>query len=61
MCIERNTEARLFNHCWRGKIISITYSERASVVLVIHHPKRMRRTILSSVTCLTLPYFFRLL
>jgi hypothetical protein len=36
---------------------SITYSECVSVTLVIQHAKRMRRIILSSVTCLTLPYF----
>jgi len=28
-----------------------------SVALVIHHAKRMLRTVLSSVACLTLPYF----
>jgi hypothetical protein len=56
MC-KRNIEARSRNHCCRGKAISITYSECVSVALVIQHAKRMRRIILSSVGCLTLPYF----
>jgi hypothetical protein len=38
------------------KAISITYSDCVSVALVIQHAKRMRR-IMSSVTCLALPYF----
>ena len=37
---------------------SITYSECVSVTLVIQHAMRMRRVILSSVACLTVPYFF---
>ena len=40
------------------KAISIIYSECVSVALVIRHAKRMRRIILSSAACLTLPYLF---
>jgi hypothetical protein len=35
----------------------VTYAKRVSVALVIQHAKRVRRIILSSVACLTLPYF----
>jgi ABC-type phosphate transport system permease subunit len=45
------------DHCCCEKAISITYSESVSVALVIQHAKRMRRSILSSVVCLALPYF----
>jgi hypothetical protein len=51
------TQARSRNHCCRGKTIIITYSECVSVALFIHHAKRMRLIILSSVACLALPYF----
>jgi hypothetical protein len=37
--------------------MTITYSERVLVVLVMQHAKRMRRFILPSVVCLGLPYF----
>jgi hypothetical protein len=57
---QRNIEARSRNHCCRGKAISITYCECVSVPLVIRHAKRMRRIILSSVACLTVPYFYTL-
>jgi hypothetical protein len=54
---KRNTEARSRDHCCRAKTVSITYSERASVALVIQLAKRMRRIILSSVAYLAVPYF----
>jgi hypothetical protein len=54
---KRNIVARSRNHCCRGRPLSIKYSEYASVALVIQHAKRMRRTTLSSVACLALPYF----
>jgi hypothetical protein len=57
---KRNTEVRSRNYCYRGKEICITYSECASVALVIQHAKRMRRIMLLSVACLALPYFFTL-
>ena len=47
-------EARLCN-CVQAK--SITYSECVSVALVMQHAKRMRRIILPSVACPTVPYF----
>jgi hypothetical protein len=37
--------------------ICFTYYECVSVALVIQHAKRMGRIILSSVDCLTVPYF----
>jgi hypothetical protein len=55
----RDIEARSRNHCYRGKAISITYSECVSVAQVIQHAVRMRDTILS-VACLAVPYFFTL-
>jgi hypothetical protein len=51
MYVERNIEARSSNRCYRGKAISITYSESVSVALVMKHVKRMRRISLSSVAC----------
>jgi len=36
---------------------SVTYSECVSAALVIQHVIRMRRIILSFVTCLAVPYF----
>jgi hypothetical protein len=54
---KRNIEARSRNHCCRGKAISITYSEGVLVALVIQHARRIRRIILSPVTCLALLYF----
>ena len=41
------------------KTISITYSEYMLVALVIQEGKRMRRVILSSVTCLAVPHIFQ--
>jgi hypothetical protein len=54
---EGNNDARSYNHFCRTKTICITYSECVSAALVIWHAKRMRRIIVSSVACLTLPYF----
>ena len=51
-----NVEADSRNHCFRWKAIIITYSQRVYVALVIKHATRMRRIILSSVTCLALPH-----
>jgi hypothetical protein len=39
-----NIAARSPNHLYRGKAISIIYSEYVSVALVIQHAMRMRRT-----------------
>jgi len=43
--VQINTEALSCNHCCRGKLISITYSECMSIALVIQHAKRMRRVM----------------
>jgi hypothetical protein len=39
-----------------GQAVRITYSECVSVALVTQHATRMRRIILPSVTCPTVPY-----
>ena len=54
---ERNIEARLCKPCFRGKAVSITYSECVPVALVIQDAMRMRRIILSSAACLGPQYF----
>ena len=41
-------------------ISSITYSECASVVLIIQHAKRMRRIVKLSLACPALQYIFTL-
>ena len=38
--------------------MNITYSKRVSVAVIIQHAKHMRRILLSSVACLSLPFFF---
>ena len=48
------------DHCWRGKVVTIIYSECVSVALLIQRVKCMRRIILSSVACLAVPYFAEL-
>ena len=40
------------------KQLSITYSECVSVALFVQHAMCMRRTMLSSVACLAVPYLF---
>jgi hypothetical protein len=60
MYVQCNNEARSHNHFCRGKAISVTYSECVFVSLTIHHAKRMRSVLLSSVVCLAVPYFFTL-
>jgi len=57
MYVERNIEKRSRNHCYRGKTISITYSELMSIASVMQRAKRMRRIILSSVACPSLAYY----
>ena len=37
--------------------MSMSYSERVSVVLVFQHAERMRPIILLSAACLAVPYF----
>jgi hypothetical protein len=45
-----NINARSRNHFCSEKSVSITYSECGSVALGVHHTKRMRHTILLSVS-----------
>jgi hypothetical protein len=54
---KRNIQKRSRHRCWRGKSISITYSERVFVALGIQHEMRVCRIISSSVTCPALPHF----
>ena len=51
-----NIKARSRNHSCREKT-SITYSGCLFVALVIQHTKRMRRIILSSISCHAVQYF----
>ena len=55
-CVWRNTVAPSRKHFCLWKVIRVTYSEFLSVALVIQNAMRMRRIILSSVACPTLPY-----
>jgi len=52
MYVQRKILVRSCDHCCRAKVLRITYSERGSVALGIHHAMRMCRIILSSVACL---------
>ena len=57
MYVEYNIEARTRNESCGGKTVSISYSEYVSVALFIQHSTRMRYIIMSSMSCLALPYF----
>jgi len=54
--LKRNTEVRSCNHCYRGKTISIAYSECVFVAIVIQHAMRMRHIIICGLA--PLQYFF---
>jgi hypothetical protein len=54
MYIKRNIEERSCNHCCRGKVICITYSERVFVALGIQHAMRMRRTVICGLSASTI-------
>jgi hypothetical protein len=58
--VQRKIVVLSSNHCGRGKAMSITHSECLSVALFNKHAKSMRRTILSFLACLTVPYFLTL-
>jgi hypothetical protein len=58
--VKERVELYLYSPCEPWPILGwnvITYSENVSVALVMQHAKRMRRIILSSVSCLVLPHF----
>ena len=61
MCVYCNMEVLSDNLFWRGKSISVTYSECEPVALVTQHAKRMHYITVSSVACLVLAYFSTLL
>jgi len=54
---KRNIQARSHNQICRGKTKNFTHSKCVSVVLIIHHAKRMHCVILTPATCLAVPYF----
>ena len=58
--VERNIEARSCHRCRSVEAVRVTYSECWFVALGIQHAVSMRRIILSSVACPTLPYFPKL-
>ena len=45
MYVYRNNEARLCNHCYSGRAISITYSERVFVALRNQHAMHISHTV----------------
>ena len=55
MHVQCNIQARSRNYYFRGKAISITYSEQVFVASVIRHVKHMWLIIQSPVACLSLP------
>jgi len=57
MYVQRNIEARSFNHCCSGKAVRITYSESVFVASDIQHATRMRRVTLPSVAWPALQFF----
>ena len=59
--VERNVKARSRYHSYRGKEISITYSECAFVALVIQYAKCIGHIAICGLPRSTiLPYFFTL-
>jgi len=54
MHVERNTEARLCNHCCSGKAITITHPESVLLALRIQHASRMRHIIIRALPGSTL-------
>jgi len=55
MHVLRNIKTRSYNHCCRGKAISITYSESVFLALGIQYAMRMRHA--PFVVCPALQYF----
>jgi len=52
-----NTWACSHTHCQHAKATSIMYPQFMAVALDIQHAKHIHCTVLSSVTCLAVPYF----
>jgi len=59
--VQRNVEARSCNHCCSWKTMNIMYSECVSVAFGVHHAKRMRLIILSSVARPALTVIFHII
>jgi hypothetical protein len=56
MYVQRNIEARSWNHRCCGDVVSIEYSGCVSVALVIRNAKRKPRIVLSYVASPTVQY-----
>ena len=56
--VQRNSEARSFDHCCLVRVISITYSKCLSVALVTQRAMRMRHIVICVLP--TLRYFYTL-
>jgi hypothetical protein len=54
--VQRDIEVRSPNQYYRGKAISITYSESVCISFIIQHAKRMRSIVLLFVACLAVHF-----
>jgi hypothetical protein len=59
MYVQRNIEGRSRNHRYRGKAISITYSECVFVALGIQHAMPMRHIVICGLSVSTI--FFHII
>jgi hypothetical protein len=58
MNVQRNSEARSCNHCYSGKVISITHSECACVAVGTQHAMRMRHNVIRGLPRYTTFFHF---